>query len=74
LIEKQKDIEETRLIDDKPIIQESKKKIITQSPKYMYLEGLRGIGALIVYFHHFVVNFHPYFLYGKPKDPVKYQD
>ena len=40
----------------------------------MYLEGLRGIGALIVYFHHFIVNFHPYFLYGKPKDPVKYQD
>ena len=35
---------------------------------YAFLDGLRGFGALAVYFSHFIATFYPYFLYGKPKD------
>ena len=40
----------------------------------MYLEGLRGTGALIVYLHHFTKHFNPIVFYGKTKDEKEYEE
>jgi len=47
-------------------IEEQPKKIVKpESSKYMYLEGLRGLGSFMVYLDHFNVNFHPYVVWGR---------